>query len=411
MAFDIDDDLPDRESARQFYQKYEPKEVIGKGLSSVVRKCVEKATGKEYACKIIEFNDDSQEERDATLREIQILKLVGDHPNIIDIVASFETPNYVFIVMELCPNGELFDYLTKVVHLSEKRTRQIMSSILHAVDHLHSHHVVHRDLKPENILMDANMNVKITDLGFAVQVSENEALYDLFGTPGYMAPELLQCSQYEGMPGYGLPVDLWACGVILFTLLSGLPPFWHRKQHLMFRMIMDGQYTMTGSEWDDVSETAKDLIHHLLVVDPAERYTAAQALQHPFFNVERTRRRDFMPKRTLKAHIILIWSIHRLRTLHYRPQPIRGKELLENPYRFKSYRKMIDSTAFLLYGHWIKKDEHQHQNRATLFQTEEKYDVVRHEQLLEQRRVRREQSQPLRLQHQNEIREEQSPPP
>ena len=108
-------------SARQFYQKYDPKEVIGKGLSSVVRKCVEKGTGKEYACKIIEFNDDSQEERSATLREIQILKLVGGHPNIIDIVASFETPNYVFIVMELCPNGELFDYLTKVVRLSGLR--------------------------------------------------------------------------------------------------------------------------------------------------------------------------------------------------------------------------------------------------------------------------------------------------
>ena len=83
-----------------------------------------------------------------------------------------------------------------------------------------------------------------------------------------------------------------------------------------------------GPEWDDVSETAKDLIDHLLTVDPSERYTAAQALQHPFFNIERTRRRDFMAKRTLKAHIILIWSIHRLRTLHYRPQPIRGKELL-----------------------------------------------------------------------------------
>jgi phosphorylase kinase gamma subunit len=143
-----------------------------------------------------------------------------------------------------------------------------------------------------------------------------------------MAPELLQCSQYDDTPGYGLPVDLWACGVILFTLLSGLPPFWHRKQHLMFRMIMDGQYTMSGSEWDDVSETAKDLIRHLLVVNPIERYTAPQALQHSFFNNERARRRDFMAKRTLKAHIILIWSIHRLRTLHYRPQPIRGKELL-----------------------------------------------------------------------------------
>ncbi|CAF5212165.1 unnamed protein product, partial [Rotaria magnacalcarata] len=110
--------------------------------------------------------------------------------------------------------------------------------------------------------MDSTMNVKITDLGFAAQIEDNQSLYDLFGTPGYMAPELLRCSQSEDGPGYGLPVDLWACGVILYILLSGLPPFWHRKQHLMFRMIMEGQYTMTGSEWDDVSETAKDLIRH-----------------------------------------------------------------------------------------------------------------------------------------------------
>ncbi len=145
---------------------------------------------------------------------------------------------------------------------------------------------------------------------------------------GYMAPELLRCSQDENKPGYGLPVDLWACGVILYTLLSGVPPFWHRKQYLMFRMIMEGHYTMSGSEWDDVSDTAKDLIRHLLVINPAERYTAAQALEHPFFNIQKTRRNDFMAKRTLKAHIILVWSILRLRTLHYRPQPIRGKDLL-----------------------------------------------------------------------------------
>lgn len=143
-----------------------------------------------------------------------------------------------------------------------------------------------------------------------------------------MAPELLRCSQAENASGYSLPVDLWACGVILYTLLSGVPPFWHRKQHLMFRMIMEGRYSLSGPEWDDVSETAKDLIHRLLVMEPEKRLTAAQALQHPFFNQERTRRKDFRAKRALKAHLILIWSIQRLRTLHYRPQPIRGKELL-----------------------------------------------------------------------------------
>ncbi|CAF4703684.1 unnamed protein product [Rotaria socialis] len=405
MALDIDYHLPDHETAEQFYQKYETKNVMGKGLSSVVRKCIEKGTGKEFACKIIEFNDDNQAERNASSKEIDILKLVRGHPNIINVVASFETPTCVFIVMELCHNGELFDYLTTVVRLSEKCTRQIMSSIFNAVNHLHSHRIVHRDLKLENILMDSNMNIKITDFGFAVQLGENETLHDSFGTPGYMSPELLKRAQNADMPEYGLPVDLWACGVILYTLLSGLPPFWNRRENVMFRMIKDGQYTMTGAAWEGVSETAKDLIRHLLVVDADERYTAAQALQHPFFNIERTRRRDFMPKRTLKAHIILIWSINRLRTLHYKPQPIRGKELLENPYRFKSYRKMVDSIAFLLYGHWIRKDEHQSQNRATLFQAEEKSDLLHHEQILEQSRLLGEQSEALQLKHQNEMHE------
>ncbi|CAF0878466.1 unnamed protein product [Adineta steineri] len=359
MALDINDELPNREDAEQFYQEYDPIEVIGRGSSSIVWKCVEKLTGKEYACKIIKFNDSN--ECAAILCEIQILKLVGKHPNIIDIVASFETPNYVFIVMELCPNGDLSDYLTEDKCLSEKRTRQIMSSILNAVNHLHSHDIVHRDLKLENVLMDSKMNVKIIDFGFAVQILENKPLFNVLGTLSYMAPELLRCSQ-DGMPGYGLPVDLWACGVILYRLLVGFLPFRNRKQHLIFRMIKEGQYIMTGSEWSNVSETEKDLIRHLLDIDPSKRYTAAQALQHPFFNNERTRRKDFMAKRTLKAHIILIWSIHRLRTLHYRPQYIQGKELLENPYRFKSYRE---------------KDEDQ--NRAILFQTEEKSDLAHHE--------------------------------
>ncbi|CAF0889095.1 unnamed protein product [Adineta steineri] len=377
MALDMNDELPNHEDAEQFYQEYNPIEVIGRGSSSVVWKCVEKLTGKEYACKIIKFNGNNEHERAAILCEIQILKLVGKHPNIIDIVASFETPNYVFIVMELCPNGDLSDYLTEDKCLSEKRTRQIMSSILNAVNHLHSHDIVHRDLKLENVLMDSKMNVKIIDLGFAVQILENKSLFDHFGTPSYMAPELLRCSPHNGMPGYGLPADLWACGVILYRLLSGFLPFRNRKQHLMFRKIREGQYTMTGSVWNDVSETAKDLIRHLLDIDPSERYTAAQALQHSFFNNERTQRKDFMAKRTLKAHIILIWSIHRLRTLHYTPQPIRREELLESPYRFKSYRKMVDSAALLLYGHWIKKDEDQ--NRAILFQTEEKSDLAHQE--------------------------------
>jgi phosphorylase kinase gamma subunit len=118
--------------------------------------------------------------------------------------------------------------------------------------------------KPENILLDKNMNVKLSDFGFAVKLDNDQRLTDLCGTPGYLAPETLSCSMYEGMPGYGCEVDMWACGVILYTLLSGSPPFWHRRQMIMLRMIMEGKYSFSSPEWDDISENAKELVNHFL---------------------------------------------------------------------------------------------------------------------------------------------------
>jgi phosphorylase kinase gamma subunit len=115
--------------------------------------------------------------------------------------------------------------------------------------------------KPENILLDKNMNVKLSDFGFAVKLDNDQRLSDLCGTPGYLAPETLNCSMYEGMPGYGCEVDMWACGVILYTLLSGSPPFWHRRQMIMLRMIMEGKYSFSSPEWDDISENAKELVN------------------------------------------------------------------------------------------------------------------------------------------------------
>lgn len=365
------DELPDREKAREFYLKYELKEVLGKGISSVVRRCVEKSTGKEYAVKIVEYSGD--ELKESTLREIEIMRLIGGHPNIIDVHDTFESDSFVFIVMELCPNGELFDYLTKVVRFSEKKTRQIMRSILDSVLWLHNRNIVHRDLKPENILLDKDMNVKISDFGFAIQLEPNQKLTDLCGTPGYLAPEILTCSMYDNMPGYGMEVDMWACGVILFTLLSGLPPFWHRRQVIMLRMIMEGNYSFKSPEWDDISEPAKDLIRNLLVVDSSKRYTAEEALNHPFFAKEPKTERVFFPRKTFRVYIKVVMTISRLKTLKNKPQPIKLVDLLENPYRFKPYRRMIDTASFNIYGHWVKKGEQQ--NRAALFEVEPKCDL------------------------------------
>lgn len=366
------DEMPDREKAREFYSKYELKEILGKGISSVVRRCLEKSTSIEYACKIVEYNSPS--ERDQTLKEIEVMKLIGSHPNIILIHDTFESDTFVFIVMELCPNGELFDYLTQVVRLSEKKTRMVMRSILEAVSLLHKMNIVHRDLKPENVLLDKNMNVKISDFGFAVKLHENQLLSDLCGTPGYLAPETLHCSMYENSQGYGKQVDMWACGVILYTLLSGSAPFWHRRQVIMLRTIMEGKYTFSSPEWDDISEAAKDLIQRLLTVDPAKRFNAEEALQSSFFHREKpTSDKLFRAKQKFKVYIQVAMAISRLKTLKKQQANIEPIDLMENPYRFKIYRQLIDSAAFNIYGHWVKKDSGQ--NRAALFEIQPKCDL------------------------------------
>ncbi|XP_037935855.1 phosphorylase b kinase gamma catalytic chain, skeletal muscle/heart isoform isoform X2 [Teleopsis dalmanni] len=292
MAKDEEDDLlPDKDAAKGFYAKYEPKEILGRGISSTVRRCIEKETGKEFAAKIIDLGAATEAGEtnpyhmlEATRQEISILRQVMGHPYIIDLQDVFESDAFVFLVFELCPKGELFDYLTSVVTLSEKKTRTIMRQIFEGVEYIHSKNIVHRDLKPENILLDENHNVKITDFGFARLLKEGEKLSDLCGTPGYLAPETLKCNMFEGSPGYSKEVDIWACGVIMFTLLVGCPPFWHRKQMVMLRNIMEGKYSFTSPEWADISEDPKDLIRKCLVVDPAQRITVKEVLRHPFFN-------------------------------------------------------------------------------------------------------------------------------
>lgn len=355
-----------QEGGGGFHAKYEPKEILGTGLSSTVRKCVSRESGQEYAVKIIDKSQDI-DIQDSIAAEINVLSFLPKHKYIITLQDVFESPAFIFMVFELAPGGELFDYLTKMVKLSEKKTRQIMYQVFTALEHMHACDVIHRDLKPENILLDDHFNVKVSDFGFSVVAKETEQLSELLGTPGYLAPEMLKRSVEPDSPGYNKQIDLWACGVVMYTLLAGFPPFWHRKQLVMLRSIMEGKYEFVSPEWDEISDQAKDMIKQLLIIDPQKRLTASDALAHPFLQRQPVEFKVFSARRRFKGVVFCIMSCFSLERMRRTPKTITLDTMGSNPYENRFVRSLIDACAFHIYGHWVKRGEEQ--NRAALFET------------------------------------------
>jgi len=249
---------------------------LGSGAFSVVKEGSNKKTKQKVAIKIIKKETVEGDDIKLLRREVHNLKTL-DHPHILKLYEVYESKNEFFLVMELVEGKELFDKIVERGQYSEKDASNITRQIISAIDYLHSKGIAHRDLKPENLLSVGTGDhevIKVADFGLSKNFGD-EKMMTSCGSPGYVAPEVLECETYDKA------VDMWSIGVILYILLVGYPPFYADNDPALFKKIMACDYDF-GEGWDVISNTAKDLVKNLLVKDPKKRLTASQSLNHPF---------------------------------------------------------------------------------------------------------------------------------
>ncbi|XP_034940146.1 calcium/calmodulin-dependent protein kinase type 1-like isoform X5 [Chelonus insularis] len=260
-------------------EKYILKELLGTGAFSEVRLAESKEKpGQMYAVKIIDKKALKGKE-DSLENEIRVLRRLT-HPNIVQLLETFEDKHKVYLVMELVTGGELFDRIVEKGSYTEKDASGLIRQVLEAVDYMHEQGVVHRDLKPENLLYyspDEDSKIMISDFGLS-KMEDSGIMATACGTPGYVAPEVL------AQKPYGKAVDVWSIGVISYILLCGYPPFYDENDANLFAQILKGEFEFDSPYWDDISDSAKDFIHKLMCVNVEERYTCKQALAHPWIS-------------------------------------------------------------------------------------------------------------------------------
>ncbi|UKK00739.1 calmodulin-domain protein kinase [Theileria orientalis] len=263
------------DNKNDFNSLYSPSRKLGSGAYGNVYLCTRKETSKQYAVKVIKKENLSEQKlSNDLLKEVNYLKEL-DHPNIAKLHDVYEDETAYYIVMDACYGGELFEQIIKRKKLTENCSALIIKQILSGVCYLHKNRIVHRDLKPENLLLETeepNSRIKIVDFGLSARLL-GQSLRERLGTVYYIAPEVIK-------KNYDEKCDVWSCGVILYILLCGYPPFSAGQDNEIIQKIVEGSYTFPSKEWSKVSSDAKDLINRMLTYDSKKRISAAQALRH-----------------------------------------------------------------------------------------------------------------------------------
>ncbi|KAK0576796.1 hypothetical protein LWI29_023397 [Acer saccharum] len=258
---------------------YDLDKELGRGQFGITYLCTEKATGSKFACKSISRRKLVHEKDiEDVRREVLILQHLTGQPNIVEFKGAYEDKQNIYVVMELCSGGELFDRILARGSYSEREAASICRQIVNVVHACHFMGVMHRDLKPENFLLasrDEDAPIKATDFGLSVFIEPGKVYKEIVGSAYYVAPEVLRRN-------YGKEIDVWSAGVILYILLSGVPPFWAETEKGIFEAVLEGNLDLLSSPWPSISASAKDLIRKMLARDPKKRITAAGALEHPW---------------------------------------------------------------------------------------------------------------------------------
>lgn len=266
-------------TGREIELSYELGRELGRGEFGITYLCTDRSTGDTFACKSISKKKlrtpvDIEDVR----REVEIMRHMPRHPNIVTLKDTYEDDNAVHLVMELCEGGELFDRIVARGHYTERAAAAVTKTIVEVVQVCHKHGVMHRDLKPENFLFGNKKEtapLKAIDFGLSVFFKPGERFTEIVGSPYYMAPEVLKRN-------YGPEVDVWSAGVILYILLCGVPPFWAETEQGVAQAIIRSVLDFKRDPWPKVSDNAKDLVKKMLDPDPRRRLTAQEVLDHPW---------------------------------------------------------------------------------------------------------------------------------